>query len=70
MLLPILKRRLVRFVLKSSSESGSEFDEVEVKAGPAGARFFLIAAAPLREPVAWGGPIVDETQNERAKSGL
>lgn len=51
-------------LFKSSSESDSEFDEVAVKAGPAGARFFLIAAAPLREPVAWGGPIVMNTNEE------
>lgn len=51
-------------LLKASSEAESEFDEVLVKAGPEGARFFLIAAAPLREPVAWGGPIVMNTNEE------
>ena len=42
----------------------ADFDVVRVKAGPAGARFFLIAALPLKEPVAWGGPIVMNTQEE------
>lgn len=51
-------------LMASSSAERSDFDEVRVKAGPGGARFFLIAARPLREPVAWGGPIVMNTQEE------
>ncbi len=51
-------------LMSASSLESSDFDEVRVKAGPAGARFFLIAARPLREPVAWGGPIVMNTQEE------
>jgi redox-sensitive bicupin YhaK (pirin superfamily) len=39
-------------------------DEVRVKAGPDGARFFLLAGVPIKEPVAWGGPIVMNTQEE------
>ncbi|MEM8848777.1 MAG: pirin family protein [Pseudomonadota bacterium] len=39
-------------------------DEISVTAGPAGARFLLISGAPLREPVAWHGPIVMNTQAE------
>ncbi len=39
-------------------------DEVSVTAGPEGVRFVLIAGRPLREPVAWGGPIVMNTQAE------
>ena len=45
-------------LMSASSGSSSEFDEVRVKAGPGGARFLLVAARPLKEPVAWGGPIV------------
>ncbi|MBP9952018.1 MAG: pirin family protein, partial [Cypionkella sp.] len=39
-------------------------DEVTVQAGPNGIRFLLISGAPLREPVAWHGPIVMNTQAE------
>ena len=51
-------------LMSASSSNSAEFDEVRVKAGPTGARFFLIAARPLREPVAWGGPIVMNTDEE------
>ncbi|MDJ0630029.1 MAG: pirin family protein [Rhodobacter sp.] len=39
-------------------------DEVTVQAGPEGLRFLLISGAPIREPVAWHGPIVMNTQAE------
>jgi hypothetical protein len=51
-------------LLTASTENNSEFDEVLVKAGAEGARFLLIAARPLKEPVAWGGPIVMNTREE------
>ncbi|MCE5344776.1 MAG: pirin family protein [Bacteroidales bacterium] len=51
-------------LLAASSGSSSDFDEVQVKAGTEGARFFLLAAKPLQEPVAWGGPIVMNTEEE------
>jgi len=51
-------------LMSASSVKSSEFDEVRVKAGPEGARFLLIAASPLKEPVAWGGPIVMNTDEE------
>jgi quercetin 2,3-dioxygenase len=38
--------------------------EVEVQAGDEGVRFLLISGRPLREPVAWYGPIVMNTQEE------
>jgi redox-sensitive bicupin YhaK (pirin superfamily) len=34
------------------------------QAGPDGVRFILFAARPLREPIAWDGPIVMNTQAE------
>ena len=37
-------------------------DDITVQAGPAGVRFLLVAGKPLREPVAWYGPIVMNTQ--------
>jgi quercetin 2,3-dioxygenase len=51
-------------LMSGSSANSSDFDEVLVKAGDDGARFFLIAAKPLKEPVAWGGPIVMNTREE------
>jgi quercetin 2,3-dioxygenase len=39
-------------------------DEVAVQAGSAGVRFLLVSGKPLREPVAWNGPIVMNTQEE------
>jgi len=51
-------------LMTASSSDSSEYDEVRVRAGEGGARFFLIAARPLKEPVAWGGPIVMNTQEE------
>ena len=39
-------------------------DEVTVTAGPEGVRFLLVAGRPLREPVAWHGPIVMNTRAE------
>ena len=39
-------------------------DEVTVEAGAAGARFLLVSGKPLREPVAWRGPIVMNTREE------
>ncbi|SDK31729.1 pirin family protein [Aliiruegeria lutimaris] len=43
-------------------------DEVVVQAGPEGVRFLLVAGAPIREPVAWHGPIVMNTQEELRKA--
>jgi len=39
-------------------------DEVTVQAGPQGVRFLLISGKPLKEPVAWHGPIVMNTEAE------
>jgi redox-sensitive bicupin YhaK (pirin superfamily) len=39
-------------------------DEVVVQAGPDGVRFLLVSGKPLKEPVAWHGPIVMNTQDE------
>lgn len=41
-----------------------EGDEFFVKAGEEGIHFFLATAQPLREPIAWGGPIVMNTEQE------
>ena len=39
-------------------------DEVVVHAGEEGIRFLLVSGRPLREPVAWYGPVVMNTQSE------
>jgi len=39
-------------------------DEVTVQAGETGIRFLLVSGRPLREPVAWYGPIVMNTEAE------
>jgi len=51
-------------LLSSSNELSTDFDEIQVKAGNGGAQFLLLAAKPLKEPVAWGGPIVMNTRDE------
>ena len=43
-------------------------DEVTVQAGDQGIRFLLISGRPLKEPVAWYGPIVMNTQAELKKA--
>ncbi len=42
----------------------SDGDSVEIAAGDAGARFILLAARPLREPVVQYGPFVMNTREE------
>lgn len=39
-------------------------DGFAAQAGEAGVRFVLFAGRPLREPIAWGGPIVMNTREE------
>lgn len=39
-------------------------DEIVVQAGERGIRFLLVSGRPLREPVAWYGPIVMNTEAE------
>ncbi|MFN8573551.1 MAG: pirin family protein [Gemmatimonadaceae bacterium] len=39
-------------------------DEVTVQAGDEGIRFLLVSGKPLKEPVAWYGPIVMNTREE------
>ena len=38
--------------------------EVVVQAGEQGIRFLLVSGKPLKEPVAWYGPIVMNTQEQ------
>lgn len=41
-----------------------EGDEVAVRSGEKGVRFILVAGRPIREPVAWRGPVVMNTDGE------
>ena len=43
-------------------------DEVTVQAGEQGIRFLLVSGKPLREPVAWYGPIVMNTEDESSQA--
>ncbi|HUL51558.1 MAG TPA: pirin-like C-terminal cupin domain-containing protein, partial [Candidatus Nitrosotalea sp.] len=45
-------------------------DEVEVQAGDDGIRFLLVSGKPLKEPVAWYGPIVMNTQEQLQQAFL
>ena len=42
----------------------NEGSRLQVKASDKGMRFLLMAAKPLHEPVAWGGPIVMNTKED------
>lgn len=48
--------------LKMTAPCCQEAYEVAVQAGDAGIRFLLVSGGSLREPVAWYGPIVMNTQ--------
>jgi quercetin 2,3-dioxygenase len=39
-------------------------DEIAVQAGDEGIRFILVSGKPIKEPVAWYGPIVMNSQAE------
>lgn len=43
---------------------GDKGDSVDFHAGSNGVRFLYFSGKPLREPIAWGGPIVMNTQEE------
>ena len=51
-------------LFKATTSAATDRDEVTFKAGPDGARFILLSGRPLREPIAWGGPIVMNTREE------
>ncbi len=41
-------------------------EEVKIRGGAEGASFLLVSGKPLREPIAWSGPIVMNTREELA----
>ncbi|MGO9483270.1 MAG: pirin-like C-terminal cupin domain-containing protein [Rhodomicrobium sp.] len=52
------------FSRQSGAVATSSGDEVAAAAGEEGMRFLLVSGKPLKEPVAWYGPIVMNTQAE------
>jgi quercetin 2,3-dioxygenase len=48
----------------SADKNNDTNDTLEVRSGNQGARFILLAAKPLNESIAWGGPIVMNTNEE------
>jgi redox-sensitive bicupin YhaK (pirin superfamily) len=42
----------------------SRGDQIQITAGEQGTRLLLISGTPIREPIAWRGPIVMNTQEE------
>lgn len=52
----------VLFTLSDNSTTSNE--SVVVRSGNQGARFVLLAAKPLKESIAWGGPMVMNTNEE------
>lgn len=59
-----MERRGCAVLFSASNEETDVYETVRVKAGVNGARFALLAAEPLREPIAWGGPVVMNTREE------
>jgi len=64
-----------RFAPNATAECGNttlviftDGEEVAVSAGSQGLRFLFLAGKPLREPIAWQGPIVMNTQEELAQA--
>ena len=51
-------------VPKRTAAFFTEGDALAVHSGTAGARFMVFCGPPLREPIAWMGPIVMNTQKE------
>jgi len=48
----------------ATDKTDSVNESIVVRSGDQGARFVLLAAKPLGEPIAWGGPIVMNTDEE------
>src|SRR5690554_4263475 len=60
----ILKTNHVLFFLHLPIKTQQKTTVLLFAPGTRGARFVLLAAKPLREPVAWGGPVVMNSGEE------
>lgn len=60
----VYEEKACAMLFGSNSDANEANDQVQVFAGENGARFILLAAKPLDEPVVWGGPIVMNTREE------
>lgn len=54
----------LKLVEAKSAVLFNQGDKLLVRAGQTGVRFLLFSAQPLKEPIAWGGPIVMNTKEE------
>jgi hypothetical protein len=55
-------------IAAKSANLTSEGEVLHLDAGSEGLRVILFSGAPLKEPVAWGGPIVMNTRDELDKA--
>lgn len=62
--LSLFENKACAVLFTSDDKTNITNDAVEVRSGSQGARFILLAAKPLHEPIAWGGPIVMNTKEE------
>jgi redox-sensitive bicupin YhaK (pirin superfamily) len=59
------KRRLEEEIVENEAlVLYDDGDQVRIKAEGGFVRFLLVAGKPLKEPIAWGGPIVMNTKEE------
>ena len=59
-----------QLVEKRTAVFFSQGDELSVQAGSGGIRFMVFSGPPLREPIAWSGPIVMNTQQELKEAAM
>ncbi|MDO5036661.1 MAG: pirin family protein [Porphyromonas sp.] len=59
-----MERKGCAVLYAPTTTSKEDHDILRIKAGKEGARFALLAAEPLGEPIAWGGPVVMNTREE------
>jgi quercetin 2,3-dioxygenase len=52
------------FIPEKSAVLFNNGDKFTAKASPEGMRFIIVIGKPIKEPVAWGGPIVMNTKEE------
>ncbi len=66
--LSAFENKACAILFSPSSVEISDNQTVVIRSGNLGARFVLLAATPLHEPIAWGGPIVMNTDEELSQA--